>query len=74
MKYFSAIKIMENWHHKNGKSELLIRFYCKTLYSNSKTSELAGDSRCNTGTRNVLCSRKVIGERNKGGYIPGASR
>jgi len=52
----------------------LIRFYCKTLYSKSKTSELAGDSRCNTGTRNALCSRKVIGERNKGGYIPGASR
>lgn len=73
-KIFSVVKIMENWHHKNDKSKLSIRFYCKTLYSKNKTSELAGDSRYNTGTRNALCSKKVIGGRNKSGYIPGASR
>lgn len=57
-----------------AKANSVIKFYRKTLYNKSKTRELAGDSRRNTGTRNVFCSGKVIGGRNKGGYIPGASR
>lgn len=52
-------------------AEAFIKFYCKTLYNKNKTSELAGDSRCNTGIRNVTCLRKVIRGRNKGGYPRG---
>lgn len=37
----------------------------------NKTTELAGDSRCNTDIRNVFCLRKVIRGRNKGGYPRG---